>query len=132
MTALVLRLPLPPPLSACFKNARGPGRVKTARYRAWITEAMMAVRAELREPRCWPPFPIPVAVHADYQIGRPDKRRRDLDNMGKSLGDALTAAGILVDDSQIIDLRLRWAAVEGVVVTIRPAREPASNPVWLT
>ena len=134
MTALVLHLPLPPPLSACFKNARcqkriggklkqWTGRVKTARYEAWIDEAGLALRAELREPRCWPSFPISTPVRAEYQFGRPDKRRADVANKEKAVSDLLVRAGILVDDSQIVDLRLRWANVDGVVITIRPAQE---------
>jgi crossover junction endodeoxyribonuclease RusA len=35
----------------------------------------------------------------------PDKKRRDLDNLGKSLMDSLTYAGLYADDSQIDDLR---------------------------
>ena len=31
----------------------------------------------------------------------PDRRKRDLDNLGKSLLDALTHAGVMVDDSLI-------------------------------
>ena len=36
----------------------------------------------------------------------PDRRRRDLDNIGKALLDALQAAGLYDDDSQIKDLHL--------------------------
>lgn len=33
----------------------------------------------------------------------PDRRRRDLDNLGKAVYDALQAAQVFVDDSQIVD-----------------------------
>lgn len=36
----------------------------------------------------------------------PDKRRRDLDNLHKGILDALGAAGIYADDSQIDELRI--------------------------
>ena len=131
MTALVLHLPLPPPLSACFKNAqrqkrikgvvkRWSGRVATERYIAWIMEAVSSARNQLGLSEPYDTITVPVAV--DYKFGKPNNRRADVANLEKAVSDLLVRAGILVDDSQIIDLRLRWAAVEGVVVTIRPAR----------
>lgn len=36
----------------------------------------------------------------------PDRRRRDMDNSWKTLSDALTHAGVWLDDFQIQDLRL--------------------------
>jgi len=43
-----------------------------------------------------------VTIHA-YP---PDRRRRDLDNLNKASLDALQAAGVYDDDSQIDDLRI--------------------------
>ena len=37
----------------------------------------------------------------------PDRRRRDMDNTWKTAGDALTKAGVWLDDFQIVDLRMR-------------------------
>ena len=39
---------------------------------------------------------------------RPDKRKRDLDNLLKGTLDSLTKAGVWGDDSQIQDLRIYW------------------------
>ena len=41
-----------------------------------------------------------------------DMRKRDLDNLPKSLLDALTYAGVWIDDEQIDDLRIRRMQVE--------------------
>ena len=43
---------------------------------------------------------------------RPDRRRRDLDNLLKSLLDALDRADVYEDDSQIHDLRIGWKCDE--------------------
>ena len=43
----------------------------------------------------------------------PDRRRRDLDNLPKAILDAVTHAGVWVDDEQIDDLHI----VRGEVVT---------------
>ncbi len=57
-------------------------------------------------------FAGPVAVSIDALP--PDNRRRDLDNTLKAALDALTAAGVWADDSQIVDLRIvRGAVVAG-------------------
>lgn len=40
-------------------------------------------------------------LQADYQAYRPDRRRRDLDNIRKAVNDALEAAGVIDDDEQI-------------------------------
>lgn len=52
----------------------------------------------------------------------PDKRKRDLDNLCKSLFDAMTHAGVWLDDSQISSLLINRAGVEKngrVVVTVQ-------------
>ncbi len=41
----------------------------------------------------------------------PDRRKRDLDNLGKVLLDSLQTAGVFLDDSQIDDLRFRRGEV---------------------
>ena len=43
---------------------------------------------------------------------RPDRRRRDVDNLLKSLLDALDHADVYEDDSQIHDLRIGWKCDE--------------------
>ena len=45
----------------------------------------------------------------------PDRRKRDLDNVLKSLLDSLTHAGVWEDDSQIQDLRIYKATIAGMV-----------------
>lgn len=58
----------------------------------------------------------------------PNKRRRDLDNCGKVLLDALQHAGAFENDYQIVDLRLTRLGVErrgSVYICIRGINEPA-------
>ena len=54
-------------------------------------------------------FPLkgPLKIIATFH--RPDLRRRDLDNLQKSLYDSLTHAGIYEDDSQIEHLDVKFA-----------------------
>lgn len=55
----------------------------------------------------------------DIEAFMPDKRRRDLDNILKALLDALTHAGVWLDDSQIVDLRIRKAKTIGGMVKVK-------------
>ena len=66
----------------------------------------------------------PIRVVAE--VFPPDRRRRDLDNTWKVLGDAMTKANVWKDDSQIIDLRLVKGEVRQggmVVVSIEEVEE---------
>lgn len=94
MTADLL-LPWPPSMNRYWRNVRG--RVLISRegrdYRAAVAQAV-AGAATFGAKR------IAVSVHASP----PDRRRRDLDNLGKACLDALQAAGLYADDSQIDQL----------------------------
>jgi len=59
-----------------------------------------------------------LAVQVEVQP--PDRRRRDIDNLGKSLFDSLQHAGVYLDDSQIDDLRIvRLPPTTGGIVTVK-------------
>lgn len=70
-----------------------------------------------------------LTVHVEAWF--PDRRRRDLDNLLKSLLDSLTHAGVWDDDSQVVDLRISKAPLIGgmVKVNIRPAATAAAPMV---
>lgn len=54
----------------------------------------------------------------------PDQRKRDLDNLAKATFDALQAAGVIKDDSQIDKLYIeRRAPVKGGSVLVHIAEE---------
>lgn len=58
--------------------------------------------------------PVKVVIEA----WRPDNRKRDLDNLLKAVLDSLGHAGIYVDDSLIVDLRIYWAKDVGGMLKI--------------
>lgn len=92
-------LPFPPSVNNLFLNVKR-GRVKTPKYRQW--EAL----ADLQKPAGI--VRLNGDVVAVYTFGRPDRRRRDVANLEKAVGDTLTRWGVLEDDCQITDIRMRW------------------------
>ena len=110
--SVTLSIPLPPPLSACFKNARRRGRVKSGIYTAWITESLHKIAMQK-------PGQVSGCVTLDMTFGRPDKRKRDLDNLLKATCDLMVSAGVIEDDSKVTELTARWSnEITGAVVIV--------------
>lgn len=107
--------PFPPSVNRIWrKNSRTTGGVyRSPQYLAWLKEA-------------WAMLPRPVPkVRGPYrmavQAGRPDKRRRDIDNIFKPLGDFMVGQGIVEDDSLAVSVSAEWAdGITGCRVTIEP------------
>jgi crossover junction endodeoxyribonuclease RusA len=98
-----LLIPYPPSVNHLFATKRGGGRVKTAAYRSWITEAGWMIQSQ------------PDRLHRHtgkvsftMLVRRPDSRRRDQSNLIKAVEDLLVRHGILIDDSLIEEIRVRW------------------------
>jgi crossover junction endodeoxyribonuclease RusA len=110
-------LPFPPSVNHYWRNFRG-RMVIGARGRAYRKDATAASHDQ-RVPIEGIGGPLKVELLAHP----PDRRRRDLDNLQKALLDAVVAAGVIEDDSNIDDLRvIRGPVFPGgkVEVVIRP------------
>lgn len=90
---------------------------KSSHYTNWIKEAHRFLKEQNVQADT---FTCPVTVIAE--VGRPDKRKRDLDNVFKSIGDFLEDAEILENDHLIHRWDIYWSndIQNGVQVTIRP------------
>ena len=58
-------------------------------------------------------------VRLSIEAYRPDERKRDLDNLLKAPLDALTHAGVYMDDHLIVDLRIYWAQDKGGSIKVK-------------
>lgn len=110
MTTILLDS-LPPSVNSLFTNVTGKGRVRTDRYRVWANAMGWQLKAQR---------PEPVKGHIALEIVcvRKDNRKRDLSNFIKALEDLLVTHGVIEDDAKVDDLRIRYGAVIGCVVTI--------------
>lgn len=92
----------------------------TAKGRDYFADVKMAVMQQGGHIACDQPIVVQCLLYP------PDKRRRDMDNAWKVIGDALTKANVWVDDALIRRLLIEWMdPVKGgkVVVSIAPRVE---------
>lgn len=94
-------IPYPPTTNNLFLNV-GKRRVRTKGYDNW-TAAGAALIALQKPERVSGPFRLTLVAN------RPDRRRRDLDNIIKPTADLLTKAGVIADDSNAVEITARWA-----------------------
>jgi Holliday junction resolvase RusA-like endonuclease len=88
-------LPLPPSTNRLWRSGRG--RVyRSKRYMVWCRAA--GLELALRKPAR-----TTGAVVVTIAAGRPDKRRRDIDNLAKSTLDLLVAHQVIEDDAKVVD-----------------------------
>jgi crossover junction endodeoxyribonuclease RusA len=123
---VALRLPWPPSTNHTWGKTRDrrTGKPKVyltvaaRRFRADVARHVMAARAGKK---------IAGPVEVSVMLCPPDMRRRDEDNFaGKALFDALTHAGVWIDDSQIRRKTVEWGdVVKGGCVWVAVKELPA-------
>ena len=107
-----ITLPWPPSVNTYWRNFDG-RMIISARGREYreIVGDQMTLQKQVVH------FKKPLRV--EIEAWRPDKRRRDLDNLLKATLDGLAHAGVYEDDSQIVDLRIFWAKDIGGMLKIK-------------
>lgn len=111
-----LDLPFPVSVNAMYRNVRGVGRVKSKRYKAWIDEAN-AMNMGKTMHQTTGPFDVEIVV------GRPDKRKRDLDNLAKCILDLAVSGGLVEDDHLMNSLKMEWSnTMKGAVLYLSKAK----------
>ena len=128
---MIITLPWPPSANTYWRHiTRGKlaGRhlisEKGRAYRTAVMEAVLLQGAAKR---------LNGLLKIEIKAFVPDRRRRDLDNLSKGLLDAMTHAGVWLDDSQVDDTRTYRARddrgeliIEGkVVIKIEQMRAAA-------
>lgn len=88
-------LPWPPSLNNMYPTVRG-RRVLSAEGKRFKASVVAHVLSQGR-----PAKPLAGRLRLEVLVYPPDRRRRDLSNLVKAVEDALTAAGVWEDDSQV-------------------------------
>jgi len=106
-----ITLPWPPTVNTYYRNYGGRIIIsaKGRQYRKDVASQVATQQADLH---------IDYAVKMEIKCYRPDRLRRDLDNLLKALLDAMTHAGVMEDDALIKDLRVYWAEEAGGMVKV--------------
>lgn len=112
MTTIV-RIPAPPSTNNLFYNASGKGRVKTDRYRTWLSAAGWS----LKEQR---PVSVPGRVRISILMRQP-RANADIDNRFKAPLDLLVLHGVIDDDKNVCGASIEWADVDDCIVTVTAA-----------
>ena len=100
---LRLTLPWPPSVNHYWMRTRHGRPYISARGTVYRGAVILLCRAEMRQQqieRMTGRLRVEIIAHP------PDRRKRDLDNVLKSLLDSLQHAGVYEDDTQIDDLRI--------------------------
>ena len=105
-------LPWPPTVNTYWRNFNGRSILseRGRLYRKAVADQVLIQRAAKH-------FDKPLRV--EVEAFRPDRRRRDLDNLLKAVLDGLAHAGVYGDDEQIQDLRIYWAPMIAGMVKVR-------------
>ena len=107
-----LTLPWPPSMNTYWRTFQGRMIIsaKGREYRKAVADQVLIQRGAKH---------LEKKMRVEIEAWRPDNRRRDLDNLLKAVLDACTHAGVWVDDSNIVDLRIYWAEQIGGMLKVK-------------
>lgn len=113
---ITLTLPFPPALNNLYANGKR-GRYVVERYATWRQVANTEIN---NQRKTWPVTGINGPVEITMTLGKPDRRKRDIDNLTKAPLDTLVKSQVIEDDSLVESLTIRWGDVTGAVIEVRP------------
>jgi crossover junction endodeoxyribonuclease RusA len=86
-----ITIPLPPSMNRLWRSTKGGTVYRSPKYVEWRTPAIWQIVAQAKGKKIIGPYKLTM------RVVRPDKRKRDLDNLLKAASDALVSAGVLED-----------------------------------
>lgn len=104
-------------------------QVNSAKLNRWRKAIVETAQAKL--PEDWQPLDGPVELAVNFYMPKPKTVKRqqpttapDLDKLIRGVGDSLTMAGVITDDSRIVKITARKAYAShmesGATISVRP------------
>jgi len=106
-----ITLPWPPSLNTYWRQFQG--RAILSEKGRLYRRAVMALCLHHRIETISGPIKVEIIAY------RPDNRKRDLDNLLKAALDGMAKGMVYEDDSQIRDLRIKWADTIGGMLKVK-------------
>jgi crossover junction endodeoxyribonuclease RusA len=106
MINVTLDLPFPPSGNHMYKHTRQGHHYLTPLAREYYNTVATKVRMQCGL------LQLATSLEVSCTLFPPDKRRRDLDNAWKVIGDSLTKSSFWLDDKWIRKLTLQWGDVQ--------------------
>jgi len=97
-----LELPLAPSTNRLWRVGKGGRMYRAPEYVAWLEEAGWMIKEQTKNQ-------ISGAYVLHISATKPDRRKRDLDNLLKSTSDLLVKMKIVEDDSECRGIAAEWA-----------------------
>lgn len=120
---LTLHLPWPPSANRIWRHIVVGGQARTLLSedaRGYYAKVKRDVR---KKRNGFAPLSGPLTL--TVKAYPPDRRRRDLDNTLKAVGDALTKAGVWWDDSQLVEIHAqKGSPVPGGIIEVTIETRP--------
>lgn len=111
-----LTVEFPPSVNRLWRAVPGRGVIKSKIYREYMEKNLWIIKQQSTGK-------ITGKYIIAFEASRPDKRKRDLDNLIKPLSDLLVQAGVTEDDSLCEELSAKWVNNgTGIRIFIREAQ----------
>jgi crossover junction endodeoxyribonuclease RusA len=123
ITPLYFELPYPPSLNGIWRGGKGGRHYLSLKYRQWRDEAGLLAKSQAKGKRIAGPYAIQI------DVVRPDKRRRDLDNLIKVSLDLLANIGVTDDDCECQYIEAKWVEIGPPLrLSVRPCLRWGASP----
>jgi crossover junction endodeoxyribonuclease RusA len=118
---LKIELSLPPSVNRLWRTTKAGGMHRSAQYTTWRAIALWQVAVQIKGKG------IVGKYKATFHFVRPDKRRRDLDNLLKAAMDVMVTAKAVESDHLCEWLIARWVEDGPECVIMLEALDESSN-----